>query len=61
MPLNYVSTYSGEVHSFEGIEIVDVNAIPNLGLIAGASEIMIYLALGLTAIVLVIINVVDNE
>ncbi len=41
--------------------MIDVNAIPDLGLIAGASEFMTYLAIGLTAIVLVIINVMDVD
>jgi hypothetical protein len=40
---------------------MDVNAIPDLGLIAGASEFMTYSAIALVAIVLVAINVFDIE
>ncbi len=41
--------------------MMDANAIPDLGLIAGTAEFMTYLAIGLTAIVLVIINVYDID
>ena len=41
--------------------MLDANAIPDLGLIAGTAEFLTYLAVGLTAIVLIIINIYDID